>query len=160
MRAARFKLLLVALVFAAAGYGAAAQEAAEEFFEIPSDESALVIWLGSGWSLVSADEQATFDEVVAEESPLAIQYRVQPGTYQIFLDGRSEPISWDAEPGSLAQLWFGLFRPPANGMYSALQMGAIEATEPRHISLEGGVLYLSAEPTSGQQRHPDPWPPR
>ncbi|HEX2255754.1 MAG TPA: hypothetical protein VHG92_03460 [Afifellaceae bacterium] len=127
---------------------ASAQQAAADWGDVPANMGAIVVILGDGMAggtLVVGDADGQLDEaMLGERARKALQYRLEPGTYAIHVEGR-EPFEWVADPNDPLFLWIGTEpRPPIQAV-RGVRGGDIDAPDPLAIAPAGKVLRFTVE---------------
>jgi hypothetical protein len=134
-----------ALALAAPGL---AQQAADDWGDVPAHLGAIVVIVGEGLAdatLVVGDEDGPFDEaMLGERERKALQYRLEPGTYAIHVQG-GEAFEWVADPNDPLFLWIGAEPRPPIMAIRGIRQGEIDAPEPQSIAPAGNTLRFTVE---------------
>ena len=139
----------IALLLAAAlATPAPAQQASDDWGDVPAHLGAIVVILGAGiaeGSLIVGDEDGPLDEArLGERDRKALQYRLEPGTYAIHVEGR-ETFEWVAHPNDPLFLWIGAEPRPPIVAVRGVREGEIDAPAPRAVAPAGNLLRFTVE---------------
>jgi hypothetical protein len=144
----RVVIPLLAGVALALASPAPAQQASEDWGDVPPHLGAIVVILGDGLAdgtLVVGDADGPLDEaMLGERARKALQYRLEPGTYAIHVEGR-EPFEWAADPNDPLFLWIGAEPRPPIAAIRGVRAGEIDAPDPQALAPAGKVLRFTVE---------------
>lgn len=140
--------LLVGAAALALASPASAQQAGDDWGDVPAHLGAVVVILGEGLAdatLVVGDADGTLDQaMLGERARKALQYRLEPGTYAIHVEGR-QPFEWAADPNDPLFLWIGAEPRPPIAAVRGVREGEIDAPDPLAIAPAGKVLRFTVE---------------
>lgn len=172
---------LYAGLLALFAFSAMSQEQSAKWFEVPQDESALVVIAETKQPgvLFTADaEQKQLDKFSWDFGwPLVRQFRLEPGAYQIVVNGeQAKPLDIKLRAGELSYLQVPAERTASPKVFPATyeplkrDVGAIieelslkgydNLVAPLHLDPSGHTLYFNTEPPFTIPRPGDPPPPK